>query len=216
MIRKAGTGEVVVGIDVGSVRKGFHAVALRNGSYDRDDHFSDPEALAAWCVELGAVAIGVDTPCRWSPDGRARTAERQLMSCRIWCFSTPSRETACSHPKGHFDWMLNGERLLSAIQRSHVLYSGGPRPGASFVFETFPHGVACALAGKNLSARSKRVDRRGLLVELGVALDALTNMDLIDAALCAVTAHRVMQDAYWSVGDSDGGFMLLPLGFSGR
>ncbi|HSO83698.1 hypothetical protein, partial [Thiocapsa sp.] len=48
---------IVVGIDVGGPRKGFHAVALREGSYL--DKFASREALdvAAWCTQVGARAV---------------------------------------------------------------------------------------------------------------------------------------------------------------
>ena len=77
---------VVVGIDVGGPRKGFHAVALREGAYL--DKFASPEApaLAAWCIQVGARAVAIDAPCRWSRTGRARPAERALTAAGIHAF----------------------------------------------------------------------------------------------------------------------------------
>jgi predicted nuclease with RNAse H fold len=82
---------IVAGIDVGGRAKGFHAVALRAGAYL--DRIASCE-VAGWCRQINARIIGIDAPCRWSATGRARTAERELMTERIWCFSTPSREAA--------------------------------------------------------------------------------------------------------------------------
>ena len=76
----------VVGIDVGGPRKGFHAVALREGAYL--DTFASPDArdLAAWCIQGGARAVAIDAPCRWSRTGRARPAERALTAAGIHAF----------------------------------------------------------------------------------------------------------------------------------
>jgi hypothetical protein len=39
--------------------------------------------IAEWCREIKARFIGVDAPCHWSSDGRARAAECALMRERI-------------------------------------------------------------------------------------------------------------------------------------
>jgi hypothetical protein len=85
---------VVVGTDVGGPRKGFQAVALRERAYL--DTFASPEApaLAAWCIQVGARAVAIDAPCRWSRTGRARPAERALAAAGIHAFATPSLEAA--------------------------------------------------------------------------------------------------------------------------
>lgn len=58
---------------------------------------------------MQAKDIGIDAPYRWSANGRARPAERQLISEGIWCFSSPTRQMAIDHPRNHFGWMLNSE-----------------------------------------------------------------------------------------------------------
>jgi hypothetical protein len=79
----------VVGIDVGGVRKGFHAVALRDGVYAGQLATVDVQELAHWCRSVvGASVIAIDAPCRWSSDGRARPCERELMRQGIFCFAT--------------------------------------------------------------------------------------------------------------------------------
>ena len=63
---------VVVGIDVGGPKKGFHAVAL-NGRRYLDKYASlDAKAITKWCSEIGAKAIGIDAPCRWGTKGKAK------------------------------------------------------------------------------------------------------------------------------------------------
>ena len=94
----------VVGIDVGGARKGFHAVALRDGAYAGQLATGDAQELAHWCRSvIGASVIAIDAPCRWSSDGRVRPCERELMRQGIFCFATPSREKAEQHPSGYFD-----------------------------------------------------------------------------------------------------------------
>lgn len=81
---------VVIGIDVGSLTRGFHAVALKEGRYFGKLRSSDARVLASWCKASSAEIIRIDAPCRWSVTGRARRAERELMAEGVWCFSTPS------------------------------------------------------------------------------------------------------------------------------
>lgn len=85
---------IVVGIDVGGPKKGFHGVALRDGSSLSKCDALDARLLVRWCLELEASAIGIDAPCRWSTSGRARPAERELATKHIRCFATPTRHTA--------------------------------------------------------------------------------------------------------------------------
>ena len=77
-------------------------------------------------------------------------------------------------------------------------------------FETFPHAVACALAGKILSAKQKRADRSRLLREAEVSTEAITNMDWIDAALCALAAHHLVMGTFKTYGDVAEGLIVVP------
>jgi predicted nuclease with RNAse H fold len=183
---------IVVGIDVGGSRKGFHGVALGDGRYFRQFHTTDPAAMAHWCREIGARLIGIDAPCRWSEDGRARPAERQLMGRGIQCFASPTRKLAIVHPRNYYGWMLNGEALYQAIAPSHPLCSGLPvDPRHPCCFETFPQAIACTLAGRILPAKDKRRHRPALLAQAGVRLPSPAGIDTIDAGLCALVAHRL-------------------------
>jgi putative intracellular protease/amidase len=75
----AASGLTTVGIDVGGTRKGFHAVALRDGAYAGQLASREVQDLAHWCREVvRARVIAIDAPCRWSVDGRARPCEREL------------------------------------------------------------------------------------------------------------------------------------------
>ena len=77
-------------------------------------------------------------------------------------------------------------------------------------FETFPQAIACALAGKRLLAKNKRVDRRRLLEHAGLATESLTSIDQVDAALCAVAAQHVLAGSFKALGEAGEGVILRP------
>lgn len=64
-------------------------------------------------------------------------------------------------------------------------------PGAAACFETFPHAITWQLRGGQASAAHKCSQRPELLTAAGIAIAPLTSIDLIDAALCALTAHHL-------------------------
>ena len=203
--------QIVVGIDVGGPRKGFHAVALHDGVYL--DHFVSIEAAktASWCRQIGASYIGVDAPCRWSNTGRTRPAECELIREKIWCFSTPNREAAEAHPKNHFGWMLNGAELFKFLESTHRLFAGDSTPLPLLCcFETFPQAVACALEGSVVSAKKKSSIRRALLKRAGMDTSGLTNIDQLDAALCALTALYFARNEFRSYGEVLTGLIIVP------
>mgnify|MGYP000496772468 CR=1 FL=1 len=202
-----------VGIDVGGMRKGFHAVALIGGRYSERCATPDVGELASWCRKVNAAVIAVDAPCHWSTDGRARPAEREIMEKRIFCFSTPTRKRAIEHPKNHYGWMLRGEALFQALKPTHTLCSKLPVDVQNCCFETFPHAITWHLTGGNADASRKQSQRRGLLEKAGIDLAKLTNIDLVDAALCALTAHRFASgDACVSYGEPSTGLIIVPDG----
>lgn len=209
--RPAVSGVTVIGIDVGGPRKGFHAVMLADGKFSRRYASSDVEQIVSWCRTVGATVIALDAPCQWSTDGRARPAERQLMEKGIWCFSTPTRQTAAEHPKNHYGWMLQGEKLFKALEASHPLCNGFPEEGQMCTLETFPHAITWHLNGGNADAKHKRLQRRSLLQQAGIDLTELTNIDFVDAALCALTAHYVTTgDRCIIYGDECTGHIIVP------
>ncbi len=129
----------------------------------------------------------------------------------IWCFSTPTFETAEAHPRNHYGWMLAGAELYECFALTHRLFDGGSLGAQGpLIFETFPQAIACGLAGKVVSAKKKSETRRHLLYSHGVATEHLTNIDLVDAALCALTAHFVARGDFVSHGDAQTGFIVCP------
>lgn len=205
------TSSVVAGIDVGGKRKGYHAVALAEGKYADALHSCDATEVAAWCGEVGATAVGIDAPCTWSATGRARPAERELMEEKIWCFSSPTRAVAIGHPKNNYGWMLAGETLYAVLKSSgfSFLTSKSSKP-KRLMFETFPHAVVCALRGEVVPANNKATVRRAVLADHGIVDRNLTNIDLVDAALCALTAHHVLTRQWRGYGNIETGLIVVP------
>ena len=202
------TRPVVVGIDVGGERKGFHAVALSGGRYSQKFASHSAQDVASWCKDNGARLIGVDAPCRWSSTDRARPAERQLASEGVFAFATPTRATA--EKRTFYRWMLNGAELFKVIERDYLLFDGQMTTTSRVCFETFPQAVACALAGKTVSANHKGAVRRDLLRKTGIETTPLTNIDIVDAALCAVAAQHLLEGTFRAYGDATQGIIVVP------
>lgn len=202
------TRSTIVGVDVGGLKKGFHAVALREGQFFEKLASRDPLAVLTWCRALKASVIGIDAPCKWSLTGRARPCERALSGSGLSSFSTPSMAIGRVHP--FYGWMVNGAELFRLLGPHYRLFDGRSTALGPVCLETFPHAVACALADKKLCAKDKWLDRRRLLGRAGIATDSLTNIDEIDAALCALTAHHFLAGTFKAYGDDAEGYIVVP------
>jgi predicted nuclease with RNAse H fold len=205
------TAPLVIGIDVGGPRKGFHAALVRGTEILARHRERDPAALAAWCAAQHAPVVAVDAPCRWRrpAPAPARTAERALSAAGIACYYSPTEERARSHP--FYSWMLPGADLFTALQAHHplLLTDATARPVS---IETFPQAVACALAGTHVSARpaDKRRVRSELLRAAGFALTGNESQDELDALLCALAATAFARGAFHAYGDAEDGFIVVP------
>lgn len=203
-------GRVDAGIDVGGPRKGFHAVALRGRRVIATLNATDPLAVAAWVRAVGAVAVAVDAPGRWSLTGRARPAERELARLGFRCFATPTEAAARAHPRGWYDWMLAGAALYAALAPTHPFYPVLGPDGAT-ALETFPHAVAGTLAGRPpRTGEDKAAFRRAVLRAAGVDPAPLVGVDFVDAALCALTAQRLGLGRTTALGEAAEGHIVVP------
>ncbi len=204
---------IAIGIDVGGVKKGFHAVSLQNGVASVwDGANGTAERLALWCRSQDADVIAIDSPCAWARNGSSRRCERMLVvnDERLSCFATPERQRA--EGREFYDWVRNGEALYRAlISQGYRLYSDEETVCArNVVFETFPHAVVCALEGRVIPARHKSETRRSLLTRLGIDHSVLNTIDHVDAALCAVAARSFALGNYQAFGDEIEGFIVIP------
>jgi predicted nuclease with RNAse H fold len=207
---------LVVGIDVGGKKKGFHAVALGDGRFHGQFCAAGPTAsarTAAWCRSIGARIVAIDAPCRWRTGDTARRSERELMRAGISCFSTPDEEEAKTHPTDYYGWMVAGMSLYAELRGTHPLVTRFPPESRErFAFETFPHAIACSAGGGRLSAKNKRADRLRILSSHGVESGSLTHMDWIDAALCGWAAHQLATAPARCkpYGDAESGYIIVP------
>jgi len=211
---------LVAGIDVGGARKGYHAVALRQGALLASLATRDAKALVRWCLALGVSHVGIDAPGRWSADGRRRAGERALAAAGISCFASPTRAVALAHEAaaaragrpGWYGWMFEGERIHAALAREFPPLVGDRDDAvmSRCCFETFPQAVACALAGEIVSAKDKRRVRRALLVAAGVDDTPLATIDHVDAALCALAADAYARGRWHGYGDRESGWIVVP------
>jgi len=199
----------VVGIDVGGEQKGFHAVALHDGKFLETTINLNPAAIVHWCLEHKAMVVAVDAPCRWSKNGSSRLAERELGKQGIHCFATPTREHAKDHDKGFYDWVFNGERLYRLLVNEYPLFNGERRKRPSCI-ETFPHAIICTMVGQVVSAKPKLTNRRKALKDRGYDDSNLSNIDFVDAALCAIAADEFSKNNYQSFGNREEGLIIVP------
>ncbi|MBI5692386.1 MAG: DUF429 domain-containing protein [Verrucomicrobia bacterium] len=200
--------QITVGVDVGGPLKGFHGVALQGRRVLAKTRSGSAATIAQWCREVDASVVAVDAPCRWrSPEGESRLAEREMARERIASFSTPTLERARGHP--FFSWMMSGAELYAALAESFPIYTGATGP-ERVAIETFPHAVACALAGQIVPAKRKNETRRELLRLCGIDPSGLVNIDEIDAALCSLTGERFTTGDFKAYGDAESGFIVVP------
>lgn len=199
--------QAVAGIDVGGDRKGFHAVALSDGRFIDKKTDCDPEKIVEWCLHHNAGVVAVDAPCLWSRKGGSRLAERHLAAKKIHCFATPTRQGA--EGRNFYRWMFNGEKLYQALALEYQLFDGTATSGA-ICFETFPHAIMRSLNGLPIRAGGKAATRRAALKSEGYDVSRLTNIDFVDAALCAFTAKKFRAGQYTSYGECEEGVIVVP------
>jgi predicted RNase H-like nuclease len=68
----------------------------------------------------------------------------------------------------------------------------------------------CAMKGHVVLAKPKLTNRRNELIEKGYDLSILSNIDFVDAALCAVVAAEFRKDNYQLFGNREEGFIVVP------
>lgn len=136
-------------------------------------------------------------------------AERSLAidGRKVSCFLTPTRSLAMG--RAFYGWVFHGEKLYHHLAPTFRVFDGSARKG-KVVFETFPQAIVCALAGIVVPAHPKAATRRAMLRGLGYDDRPLTNIDFVDAALCAVTAERFVEGRTRAFGDRAEGFIVVP------
>jgi predicted nuclease with RNAse H fold len=170
---------LVVGIDVGGSKKGFHLVNMIPGSVGIRGikHSQSVDDVLSLLGKLGReVLVAVDCPpkCQLSGD-RTRFAERQLhqRGFRVQWTRRQSHDPA--------EWMQNGTALWTAL---------AGLDGVS-VIETFPRVATASLHGSGvvlpLTVFSPYTGRRDW-------------KDFVDVAICAEVGDRYLRANAASVG----------------
>lgn len=111
--------------------------------------------------------------------------------------------------RGSNDWVFNGEKLYRLLGNDYPHFDGQIRKGSACI-ETFPHAVVCAMAGRVVLAQPKATVRRSALQNRGYGISGLSNIDFVDAALCAVAADEFLKDNYKIFGNREEGFIIVP------
>jgi predicted nuclease with RNAse H fold len=202
---------VVAGIDVGGDRKGCNLVVLQGTTVLCSIAGAAPEALLAPCLAHGVVAVGIDAPCVWRIGAHAPQAEREMARAGIHAFSTPARDIALASTSGFYGWMFNGERVYQALSAVYPVLTAPAYAGGRISFETFPHAITASFLGRaTASARLKNVQRREILEGAGIDTSALTSIDAIDAALCALAARHLVAGTTHPFGAAADGYIHVP------
>ena len=68
--------KITIGIDVGGIKKGFHAVANRDGLYFAQLHSINPDEIAAWVLSHNPIAVAIDAPSMFSLNSSSRISQQ--------------------------------------------------------------------------------------------------------------------------------------------
>ncbi len=202
---------IALGIDVGGARKGFHAVALNAARQviGQPSRLASAAEIASLMITLNPSVVAIDAPCQWSQH-KSREAERALARAGIRCFFTPSRARARRNLT-FYGWMFQGEAAFAAASLTHPHYTGSTSVWGQTI-EVFPHATTLALTRQATPKRvSKNQWRRQLLRSEGIDPSPLTNIDYIDAALCALTGLHALNGNFTPHGDPSGGYLVTPV-----
>ncbi len=206
-----GENDVALGIDVGAERKGCHLVALSGARQivGAPEVVHSADEIAARVAATKPAVVAIDSPCGWSAGGKSRRAERDLARAGIQSFYTPTRERAAQTP-GFYGWIFAGERVYAAVRSTHPLYAGQGSIWAKSM-EVFPNATTRMLTGRRPPlGESKSAWRRQLLDAQGVDQTRLSNLDFVDAALCALTGLYALDGDYQPFGDAEEGILITP------
>ena len=198
----------VVGIDVGGEKKGFHAVSFNDGKFLSKTTNLNPDEIVACCIGQYVSVIAIDAPCSWSKSGSSRLAERQLNKQGIGCFYSPTKQKALQ--RDFNKWMLNGEKLYECLESHRYPRFDGERTDGLICIETFPHAMMWAIVGCVVPAKSKLITRREALHNRSYDISNLSDIDFVDAALCAIAADEFRTDNFQSFGNHEEGFIIVP------
>jgi predicted nuclease with RNAse H fold len=131
--------EVVVGVDVGGRRKGFHGCALRGERIVAGpERLIDVASAVDWIAAHAPAVVALDSPRTCAPPGeRSRPDERELNRAVCGIRWTPERSQLAGNP--YYEWVEHGLELYAALAVAGI--------GPDRAVETFPTAAWTIWAG---------------------------------------------------------------------
>lgn len=202
---------VAMGVDV-SERRGLDIVVMSDSLVPQTLRSQTREGLGRALEQFAPEVIAIDSPPAWGSSGKSRLAERALARLGISSHSVPSDRSAFDRP--FYAWMKVGFEVFAIAEKlGYERYRDGSVLRTAM--EVFPYGTAVALAGYlppgQPSNREKMRWRTEVLTRAGVDVRLLHTIDLVDAALAALTGVLALQGHRVGVGDPREGVIVLPI-----
>lgn len=165
-----------------------------------------PEVFSKTVRDLEPDIVAIDSPARWAT-ASGRATEQAMRRLNIQLYATPALHRRSA--TGFHDWMGTGMAAFDSIAEDYPLF-GGEHYLRSAI-EVFPHATAVALAGHlRPHNKTKIAWRREVLQAQGVEIGRLTDGDLVDAALAALTGLLALAGCASWFGQPDEGVIVLP------
>jgi predicted nuclease with RNAse H fold len=196
-----------LGVDV-SEKRGLDLVLLDESLRPRVHGGATLEQLAERLAEWRPDVVAIDSPPAWGVSGGSRRAEKALRALGIQSYGTPSDPQ--KQENRFFGWMKCGIAAFAVCEKGgYARFRTGAIRGTAF--EVFPHATTVVLsrALPPSGARKKEL-RASVLRAQGVELALLATIDLIDAALAALTGLFALRGEFSALGDPDEGTIVVP------
>jgi predicted nuclease with RNAse H fold len=196
-----------LGVDV-SEKRGLDLVLLDESLRPRVHGGATLEQLHELLGKWEPDAVAIDSPPAWGRSGGSRQAEAALRKLGIQSYGTPSDPQKQEHR--FFGWMKSGMAAFAVCEKAgYPRYRVGDVAGTAF--EVFPHATSVVLSGGLPPAGASKKDWRiEVLRARGVELAQLTTLDLVDAALAALTGLLALNGEFTALGDPEEGAIVVP------
>ncbi len=196
-----------LGVDV-SEKRGLDLVLLDESLRPRVHGGATLAQLTERLAEWRPDVVAIDSPPAWGVSGGSRQAEKALRRLGIQSYGTPSDPQKQEHR--FFGWMKSGIAAFAACEKAgYPRYRAGAIRGTAF--EVFPHATSVVLSqALPPSGASKKDFRAAVLRAHGVEMALLATIDLVDAALAALTGLLALRGAFTALGEADEGTIVVP------
>ena len=166
-----------------------------------------PSELGVLLVSLGAPVgvVAIDSPPAPGLHGPARPCEVELRRRGVQVFSTASDPSCFAGP--FFDWARVGMRAFAVAREAGFELFGEGGGAYRRAVEVFPHATDVFLrgelppAGTTRSVAAKRTWRSETLRRAGVEVGPRASLDIVDAALAALTGQLALEGRFEAIGE---------------